>query len=157
MVGDLVKTVHSYSGTLVSIYRDGVIARHPVSSSLTRTELGNFRVKDESCSIENKSKRKDEIAFYHTVSNLKRKKSHPRFSKFKAPFLSANLLFPKKMPRSIKTQKSTENPLHIFYPITEDLGEQTRMIYLNNSSHLSIDIALILTIIIIILYNVLES
>ena len=157
MVGDLVKTVHSYSGTLVSIYRDGVIARHPVSSSLTRTELGNFRVKDESCSIENKSKRKDEIAFYHTVSNLKRKKSHPRFSKFKAPFLSANLLFPKKMPRSIKTQKSTENPLHIFYPITEDLGEQTRIIYLNNSSHLSIDIALILTIIIIKLYNVLES
>ena len=156
MVGDLVKTVHSYSGTLVSIYRDGVIARHPVSSSLTRTELGNFRVKDESCSIENKSKRKDEIAFYHTVSNLKRKKSHPRFSKLKARFLSANLLFPKKMPRSIKTQKSTENPLHIFYPITEDLGEQTRMIYLNNSSHLSIDIALILTIIIIV-YNVLES
>ena len=148
----------------MSIYRDGVIARHKVSSSLTRTQLGNLRLQDKHCNITNVPQRNENLSIQHSAnqsnvqSDITRVKSYQRHSKFKQPFLSANSLFPKKMPRSIEiSQKSSENPLHIFYPVTEINEKETQMIYINNSSLQSRNVPLILIILFLQLYKMLES
>ena len=121
-----------YTGQLVAVYRDGVTARHRVTSTFTHTQLGNLAIIGPGhhlCTLHQAGRDRKSVPDMHmkmeTTTTTKptsisrpfwnirrykrRKKTYPII-----PIQSTNLLLPAR--KSVHGKHSTENPLYRFYP-----------------------------------------
>ena len=121
-----------YTGQLVAVYRDGVTARHWVTSTMTRTQLGDLAIIGPGhhlCTLDQAGRDKKSVPDMHmkmerTTTTKPTSISTPiwnirRFKRRKStypiiPIQSTNLLLPAR--KSVHGKHSTENPLYRFYP-----------------------------------------